>query len=275
MRRTSLLLCLVAGCGSSSGTAIDGGERPDGGPVGIDAGPRPDAPPIDDASAYVSIGEQAQLISGLNWDVDSVYADWSIRRSPSGKIYRFEIREGDQRPGEDRDRSELSGSEHKYPNGTELWLSYSFLHEPGAPLVDEWNNMGQWHAGSGSPVVTFKMHDEGQFAVWTRSGSSGDHVDAVRYQMTDFQRGRWYGVVQRLRFDPDGSDAIVQVWMDGVLVVDVQGEPVSYTDSTETYWKFGIYREASAVTQAVRFANFEFSTTSLADRIDAPLPIDP
>jgi hypothetical protein len=48
---------------------------------------------------------------------------------------------------------------------------------------------------------------------------------------------------------------------------------INYADSTDTYWKFGIYRKTTAVVQAARYANMEVGTASLAARITSPLPI--
>lgn len=231
-------------------------------------------PSTSGAIEFVSVGKVDQLLSGILFGVDSIYQDYSIQRSQNSKIYRFEVRDGDFRPGEDRNRSELSGSPKKWPTGTDLWVSWSFMHETGVALVDEWNNLGQWHAGSGSPVVTIQVTDDRLLRILTRSGSSSNADQVTRYEDSGFQRGRWYPIVQHLKFNAYGN-ASVQVWIDGVLRVDVVNQSVGYTDSTYNYFKFGIYRRASAVTQAVQYANMEIGTESLAYRIADPLPIEP
>jgi hypothetical protein len=224
---------------------------------------------------FVPIGSSEQTINGELFSVHSAFKDWSIARSPLGGVHRFEVRQGEKRASDDSglERSELK-NQHDYAPEADLWNSYAVLAEPGDPFSVSWECLGQWHAGVGSPVVTMQMRNRTTLEILTRSGSSSTAVKRVAWATTSFVPGRWYHVVQHVRLDPRGGRGVLQVWLDGVAVINDTASSIGYSDMTRTYWKFGIYRNTSPTVQAVRYANMEVGTADLSARIANPLPIE-
>lgn len=227
--------------------------------------------------SWTSVYDQEQTINGKVYKPHSAFLAHSIKKSQNGGIHRFEVRQDEARESDDdgKERSELSGGNYKYPTGTDTWVAYSFMVEPGAALSGTPNVLGQWHAGVGSPNFSFRVPYDNVLQVVLRVGDSEKYTQLVPYEKKDFVRGRWYSVVVHAKFSGK-EDAVLEVWLDGHKVVDKANFVMGYPDSTSNYWKFGIYRSTGTwQTEAVQFANMELGTSSLLDRVTAPKPVAP
>lgn len=206
---------------------------------------------------------------------------WSY--SVSGRQERFEVRAGDHWKGEHSERSEVAVYQFVRTN-TDIWQAYSLLIEPGPTSLAPWCIFGQWHAYKdpwddyvSPPVAQFLAGDT--FKVWTASDTALRQTlrtyppTVIRYQRTNFERGRWHSFVQRTRFSAFGHGEL-QAWIDGEMTYDLRGIPIGYNDLVGPYFKYGVYRPPiDSSPMAARYANMELGYHSLADRIDHPLPI--
>lgn len=248
--------------------------------------PSPTASPTPyptSAMGYSSVLQDSVLVNGTSCavqrDKDTGVIERALKVSSGGRVFRFEVRQDDRwtNDGTDKNRSEI---EHPtdHPYGTNLWNSHSFMIEPGAEMTSTWNVMGQWHNHGGTPPLFFTLKSGDRFFISTRSGTSTDQQPPNNALEGWYEgvitRGVWHHLVQNVIFSDTGN-ARLKVWLDGNLIVDEKDFSMGYGDKTTTYWKFGLYRNASTITTVVHYANMETGTTDLSDRIANPLPIKP
>lgn len=177
------------------------------------------------------------------------------------------------------ERVELDGAvgatgDAQWAGSTDAWFSFSRCIEPGAPSTANWLFGFQVHhlfnpAGGASPP----------FALNTKIGeynqvlyvSDGNQANTVPFEWPT-ARGKWEKFVLQLNFDPTGAVGKIHIWLNGVQVVNFDGitgeTPVSGTQGY--YAKFGIYRGSAAEYAAIRYANFTYSSSSLAAKIASP-----
>lgn len=208
---------------------------------------------------------------------------WSLTRPRDGRdLFRFELRVGDEGspsdPGGNRQRSELQSRKeiHEIPFGQEFWQAWAFK-----PDIEQASSIcGQHHSydtgPSRSPNLEFRV-EAAAFKIRTRSdnaadGAVGTHESFVdRYSTTALALNTWHLFVVRLIYGALGE---LQVWKDGVEIVNLTATPIGYYgDANGPYPQFGMYRVSSALTHICWYANMEWGTASLLDRVANPLPI--
>jgi hypothetical protein len=213
---------------------------------------------------------------------------YGVRFGPQGQNYfRFEVRPGDQWSGDegtDKERSEITPYEPKFNAGVDNWLSYAMRLPYGDPYTGSLQIMGQLHATEDaaddglSPIwdITFAAN-RGPSSLQIRSRTSVENPNVtsppatVHYTYDEFPRFQWVNFVHRLKPDYSGS-GVIQSWIDGVQVVDYAGA-FGFDDLLGPYFKFGIYSGEVDYVRIVEYANMEFGTTDLSDRILNPLAI--
>ena len=177
------------------------------------------------------------------------------------------------------ERSELDGSTGaggtaQFAANTDIWISYSFCVEPGAPTTSNWFISGQVHqtinpSGGGSPplLLTGKIGEFREISFVTDNNQGG----LVSYEWPII-RGAWENIVLQMNFDTTGVNGKVNMWRNGAQVVSYTGAtgetPTSGTQNY--YWKFGLYRSQSPEYSAIRFANMTYSTSSLLSKVSSP-----
>lgn len=210
---------------------------------------------------------------------------------PAADTWRFEARRGDGNSGgRGSDRSEMVAQYSRatacntVPWRSDIW--HSFAMRVSGKLVKDgkWLVIGQWHgvpdAGDVdmSPVLAQSFTD-GIFKISTRfdgnrqqvAGRSGN--PRTVYEDRRFPWNSWVNFVYRIRFDYGGT-AVLQVWRDGKPIVNLRNISIGYNDARGPRYQFGIYRQAEANGDfAVEFANHEFSSKSLIDRVAKPAAV--
>lgn len=143
-----------------------------------------------------------------------------------------------------------------------------------------WMVAGQFHATpdaddvQGSPVLAQQFSGD-TFEIITRTHAddpgTANPSGTSRYSTT-WLGSDWVNLVYRVQFTRGTSTSELQVWMDGVEIVNLTGIAIGYNDAEGPYFKYGIYRSAAAETTVIDYANVEVSTSSLLDRVANPLP---
>ncbi len=240
-------------------------------------------------------------------------------QAPSDVRQVFNVISGDQGlasdPVNNRHRSELNGGDVTFTGGTELWLSsglkvnsMGILNVPGAFAIT-----GQWHGNDEkTPPLSFNFKD-GKPGIWTTSSALLNGVNGVLVERwrasTAWVEDDQHYVVIRMKTG-DETTAILQVWIDGVLVLSLGpgGVGGGFADGVcedgigyylivgnATYFNYGLYcadylhpdilqydidhpgagasAAARAAVSEIEYANVEYGTTNLSDRILNPLPI--
>lgn len=227
-------------------------------------------------------------------------AQWSLS-APASNRQRIELRSGDQGNSGDpvgvRHRCELISSGNRFSDGATLWNSWAFkIHQYGGlDVPGNFTICGQYHAtdlvfGRTPPFsVNF---DDGRLQIWTTSSAAldggGDGVLQTRYLGAgQLSTGVWHYLVTKHIF---GSSGTLQMWLDGSQIINLTSTPFGYYGdaSPSVYWQYGLYggdydhpniiaagtedemREAVSI---VEYANMEWGTTDLTDRILNPLAI--
>ncbi len=180
--------------------------------------------------------------AGSTWNTGM---DHSVRMSSAKKRLRVELRntEKDKADGDKTGcrRAELKGSVTKLYNSIEYWGAFSFIHHPWsdpAGMAKKTGGVhGQLHMGDhgGSPAVAFRRHKNGNFRVTTRGQYNSDGT--VRYDKP-LSFGAAHDLVYRVKFHPTAGE--LQVWLDGVKIVDVRGVSIG-SNVAGYHWNIGAY----------------------------------
>lgn len=227
----------------------------------------------------VPCGPTSNIVAYVNdtWSNNSDCQPYSIQLSPSKRVVRFEIRQGDNRwNGEDNDspvnRDELRLESFRPKPGTEIWMSYSMMIEPGELTDSRWTILGQMHAGSGSPPLNFDLAPgSSTIRIMTLTDGQSGMLQRASFPIV---RGQWSHIVFRARFLGQGyaGPALLEVWVNGKAVFSDTNIAMGMSFSDHNYWKLGVYRRESATTLKVQYANSEYKTgpDALRSRIAAP-----
>jgi len=215
------------------------------------------------------------------------YSYWERTAANGAVVRHHELRAGDIAANDvnytdGRQRCEKIGRT-EYPLQTHLWFSYSFRWTGQVTQGDrDWHVMTQLrqpHEAAESPAKppAFTMRQvRGQLELATRSDSrkttSGKVDEVVRKTIPWFPENTWQKMVVRVKFDPFGKGSIT-FWLNGQKVYASPNIPIGYNDSFGPHFSQGQYRGASDATTAFDFANVEFGTKSLLDRVANPKPL--
>ncbi|HSM63010.1 MAG TPA: heparin lyase I family protein [Gillisia sp.] len=204
-----------------------------------------------------------------NPDLSDFYVEYAAARS-------FQLEENITRAGNSAGRFEINKNDPKVWGGNrtefaqvtnttmgEGWYGFSQYFPENYTTENLEELVGQWH----------DIPDEGETAGRSPSNaiSTGNgHLKwATRWDSRSIQtnnitegyfekdlgvipKGKWINWVVHIKFSHTNT-GIVEVWMDGVKVIDRQNMPNCFNDAIFPYFKFGVYRWEwdTAVTQRV------------------------
>lgn len=209
----------------------------------------------------------------------------TFRQYEDGRtLHRHELRAGEYRPGDaihedGRQRTELIGQK-EYPLNTDLWFSYSVRWT--GTMTNTWAitqlrqpNEANEPLAKPPAFSVGKVPNRAKFDIVTRSTT-----DPVATQPPPVTRatwdmpaaGVWQHFVGQVRFDPFGGGTL-RFWVDGQQILDLTNVPIGFNDAWGPHFSFGQYRGDEAGTTTYEFANLEFGTTSLLDRVTTPKPL--
>ena len=188
-------------------------------------------------------------------------APWAITEVDDHTL-QFTLKPGDLWPDNDSSRSEIAGGT-EYAANSVLNVSYQLTVQPGAadPNLD-WLILGQVHADDNSSIVASLQDDYPVFAFHLTGANGhkgGDYLGIQAFYLpsgsnnpqdvtssndgylylspTPIVRGSAYSIQVEGSFQ-DNANGFVDVWINGVQVVDYHG-PIGYGSSN--YWKEGVY----------------------------------
>jgi hypothetical protein len=222
-----------------------------------------------------------QIVAGRTFYVQNIGSRYSLMAADAQDIWRFEARPGDHVLGQtDRVRSELQCSEKEKFN-QDIWLSDWIRYETPDGSLPHKIVAGQFHQTedpgdfSGYPPFEFDITDTG-LNVYTASVSeplqSKSYGHIARLQNYPFPPNVWHSRITRIKFGWQ-NDAELQIWLDGVEVLDLSGISIGMNDKRGPYYKFGAYgAQKNEQHLVVKYANLEISSSSLRERINQPLP---
>ncbi len=147
----------------------------------------------------------------------------------------------------------------------DAWYAFSVYLPAGYAFDKQWETVAQFHdipdAGEGyrNPILAF-WTDNGIWSVsnlWddkkiTTKDADGKWVygGKWRYELGAYETAKWTDWVVHVRWSYQ-NDGLLQIWKNGVLVVDQRDKPNCFNDDLMPYFKWGIYKGWSAVPSAV------------------------
>lgn len=191
----------------------------------------------------------------------NVDAAWSA--TPVERGYRFEVRQGDQLPGdrgaESKERSEAY-DRMKLVFGQTYEIGFSLEIAPGAANSAKWMTLAQiqstFDPGEQGHSPPFGLYMEGEKMVIAARSSPVEitPLDGFLYlplykDREDIRRGHPYRMKIRVRFDRGGTGA-VRVWRDDRLIAAHDG-PFGFNDRQGPYFKIGVYRASAPESYAM------------------------
>lgn len=230
------------------------------------------------APLLATIGDANQTIDGSTYWVQTAAQPWSfLRASNKREYYEIQCRKGFPWAGDaagDRIRTEF---QHPFKEsfGVDVWRFNRIRYETPtgilAPIV-----LAQWHATedagdfAGYPNYEESLRPDQTLSIYTSSVAAAAQPIAyprtLRAEGIPFAAGVWHTVLRRVRFGWNGN-AILQVWIDGNLVVDEAGISIGHNDAIGPYWKQGLYWSDATADQTVisHIACIRRSSASLLD----------
>ena len=241
-------------------------------------------------------GKPSKPLSGNVWQfggvpfvVQSPEKDWSL--SLSSTKARIELRSRDQWRGDmggGKERCELNST--GYPLDTELW--FAFQAKISGAIPEQWlvfaqmqqrpeNLPGRTETIGKPPALALRL-DGDVFSVETRTDAAEvttvpqndrQTVRFVEHNWSAAHLGQVRDYVGRVKFNWQGQ-GILQVWRQGVLIVNDIGIDMGYNDIARRSlpsFKVGAYRAHDEGTVIVEVANVVApQVTSLLDRVTSP-----
>jgi hypothetical protein len=255
---TTLALALAIGL-----AACGGDDEPNGPPP-----PPPTAGCDTDRSGLTFAGNFEGRLPWSGWHLDEATSDadetWRLGQVTSPRrecdaAARFELRRSDGMvAGSYRDEIKVQevgvgNGGVRVPSdqtmigheGSEVWWGWS-VYLPADWVVETGyapETIMQVAAAGRSPAFEIQV-DEGSFKTYTRTGygsQGASTISTIVTSTTPIARGTWTDFVVHAKWS-SGSDGVLQVWKNGVLVVNRTGANVYSDWPSAPFAKWGIYK---------------------------------
>jgi len=184
---------------------------------------------------------------------------------------RVAVRQGDDPINASGNRNELIYQD-RFNDGEEAFYRWSTFFPSSYPSSDRWQIFAQFHHTGccGSPPVEFYVRGE-QLNLRV-GGSSGTVVWSA-----PLERVVWQDFILQVRWSADASVGRVALWHQGEQVLAPRAVATRYPGEG-SYFKLGLYRDASIAPEAVIFHDDVAIATHLEDLVspasDPEIPPD-
>lgn len=200
-------------------------------------------------------------VSGQSGVDDQVYSEGL-------SSLRVTVKEGDHRlfgkSGQATERCELV-EKNRHPLNEDLWYSFSVYVPSDFPMEDVRLVMGQWKQTAlalykkHSPVIA-QRYRNGNFSITINNDAGQQTVFTTGDEQNPALIGGWTEFRYHLRFSK-AQDGVLEVWMNGELVVNYEGQ-LAYSDDLNTcYFRLGLYRDRLDVPMTVYFDDFRVESS--------------
>jgi hypothetical protein len=204
---------------------------------------------------------QTNLILRNSFESTADFSNWNLEAARAGSLVisdstrrkglksaRFELTKSDS--ALDYFRSEIRrGSE----TNAERWYGFSnylrsdWVEDVLAEVIAQWHEVPDWIRGENwrSPPISFGIQDDHYYVkvLWDADTVNTNQTKdgEVTYDLGEVGRAVWNDWVFHIRFDYD-NDGILEVWKNGVKVLNRVNQPNSYNDINLPYFKIGVYK---------------------------------
>lgn len=152
-------------------------------------------------------------------------------------------------------RTEVSANGHvTIKPGEEYWYGFSVYLPPSYVPDSIWEIVAQWHGSPDEDLGEADANLNPPLSLHTKGGewmistiwdsrpvtNKANYEGTKNYYLGRYETGKWTDWVFHVKWSPK-SDGLLQVWKDGVLVVDKKG-PIGFNDKVGPYFKMGLYK---------------------------------
>lgn len=232
---------------------------------------------------YVPVDQTGTFqIGGHTYQYNTPQEPWSVMRcAEHPDLQRFEVRSKDNRNGDpaDRERSEYSGSKSPIKGSGETWLAYPMVIESYG--TEHWLTLYQAFGvdtptnTTDGPVLKLEVRD-GKITEINIAGNNKNTARAqkVLWQGTPLEKNKLYNFVWRMKFD--GVNGELDLWVNGIRVIEARNIAMGFGADAQTYHKYGIYRDTNLTIQPTCIVTYGFferanGVNGLQHRIMKPL----
>jgi hypothetical protein len=161
------------------------------------------------------------------------------RRSARITLRQGEAQSGDV--GQASERAELDSGRREILD-VDAWCGWSFRLPENFPIVDKRLVLAQWRQSEleGSALVAQRFRN-GRHYLMVRDWNEREG-ELREYELPPIVPGRWNDMVWRARFTR-GKDGLIEVYMNGELVVSHAGTTAGPGGKDTFYHKVGLYRD--------------------------------
>ncbi|HMM88329.1 Ig-like domain-containing protein [Bradyrhizobium sp.] len=187
-------------------------------------------------------------VDGQGWYVENGNKAWSLT-NPDSHTIRMEVRPGDVWGEDGTARSEILTATNALDQQV-FNASFTMTVEPGQINNVAWLSLAQMHEDAGIPFSIQLLGDK--MTILANQNSGGGLVYSDPNQIV---RGHAYDIQIKANFSTD-STGFLQIWRDGIQIVDYHGKLGSETGGQ--YLKLGVYEgypEQVKYSTAVDYSN--------------------
>ena len=256
-------------------------------------------------TSYSDFREQAKAVS---YEARSGYyaAELQIEQSdPDWKgsgNYRAEITPIPPNPMPSSSHTDNVGISHDSPEGITRWYGFStffpadWQNEPDIDFIvlAQWYSKKDDDAGgtdvrTNSPVVSIEVTGDSKYRIHNRwddapyTDSPGGFPNHQKWTLGPIVKGKWVDWVFRIHWAYDTTGQL-EVWQNGIKVVDVKDRGICYNDNNGIKFKAGLYSgpeyhqfPKTVLLDDVRIGDefASFSDVAPGDATQPPFPSDP
>lgn len=184
--------------------------------------------------------EGSTVWSGLHKQFGTSHA-FNVASSPvfeGSKSGRFELRDSDPI------QSGGTRAEVLFPEQSNLhrWYSLSVYFPSAYYGKDSYTEIiNQWHQSGGSPSIALEIMNDNYNLVIPAAAAKTSNT--VRLNLGAIKKDTWNRVVWHI-IHSTGSDGLIQLWVNGTMILDRKGPNMHSMDyaSYTPKWKVGIYK---------------------------------
>jgi hypothetical protein len=143
------------------------------------------------------------------------------------------------------------------PNNTTKFVKFSVFFPSHYPIPTDWSLFAQWWQGApASPAIAFELDPNSsdfKIRIVSRDGTVNNVKTRTHYN-EKINKNQWIDFVVQFHVDDTGgSNGLLRVWKNGILIVNYSGK-LGYTDlNDKTSFRFGLYRSPSIQNTAEAF----------------------
>jgi hypothetical protein len=197
--------------------------------------------------------ETGSIVEGHGWIFSGNHPEVTTEVARSGKYSMKTYLNRLTSPKAFRTEVSMSGFAKVQP-GQDAWYGFS-IYLPKSYISDPiWEIVAQWHSAPDVDRGEDKYIQNPPLSLQTENGewlvstiwdskpvtTNKSYEGSKPWHLGSYETGKWTDWVFHVKWSPF-ADGILEVWKDGVQVIDKQG-PIGFNDEHAPFFKMGLYK---------------------------------